>query len=319
MRDTLWLAEKGWGVFCHYLGTAGMAAQDWNRQVEAVDVEVLAHQLASAGAAFFFISLGQGSGHYCAPNATYDQYVGDAESKCSRRDLVSDLYAALQPLGIDLLAYVPADGSWGDAVAREKLGQTSHWSDDPTFYSNKRLPWERYRLPGFQRRWESVCRDWSLRFGSKIKGWWVDGCFGGEDRYPEQAPPNFHTFADALRGGNPDALIAFNPGVAGAVSHVSDDEDFTAGEAANALPVCQGPFVRRRGGHAARFHVLTYLGEDWNKGNPRFPDDLVIGYTQHMNRHGGVITWDVPISAAGCIPEPFLRQLSLLPSLLPAR
>ena len=68
-------------------------------------------------------------------------------------------------------------------------------------------------LPEFQRIWEEVCRDWSLRFGTKVRGWWVDGAYAPKERYPEDEPPNYATYAAALRAGNPDALIAFNTGV----------------------------------------------------------------------------------------------------------
>lgn len=110
MRDTGWLADDRWGVFCHYLTSPETTAEEWNRQVDAFDVAGLARQLASVNAAYFFITVGQGSGHYCAPNETYDAIAGVRPSKCSRRDLISDLYDALHPVGIDLLVYAPADG-----------------------------------------------------------------------------------------------------------------------------------------------------------------------------------------------------------------
>ena len=63
---------------------------------------------------------------------------------------------------------------------------------------------------------------------------------------------------------------------------------------AAALPECLGAWVERNG-HRARYHVLSYLGESWCKGEPRFPDELVVGYTKHVTSKGGVVTWDVPI------------------------
>jgi hypothetical protein len=309
MRNTDWMARCGWGVFCHYLTKTDTSADAWNRQVEAFDVAALARQLQAVHAPYFCITLGQGSGHYCAPNATYDRYAGVRPSKCSKRDLVSDLYEALHPLGIELLVYVPADGSWADHEARRGLGLTAHWCDDKRFDWKPGAQWARYRLPEFQARWEAVCRDWSLRFGRKIRAWWVDGAYAAEFRYPEQEPPNLRTYADALRAGNPDALVAFNPGVHTPVLAYTAHEDFTAGEIAAALPECPGPFVTGPGGHAERYHILSYLGASWCQGLPRFPDELVVGYTRHVREKGGAITWDVPISPAGAIPEPFLAQL----------
>jgi hypothetical protein len=61
-----------------------------------------------------------------------------------------------------------------------------------------------------------------------------------------------------------------------------------------------------------QYHILSYLGEDWGKGSPRFPDEFVVGYTKHVTSHEGVVSWDVPITPDGKIPQAFLSQLKLL-------
>ncbi|MGC9348777.1 MAG: hypothetical protein ACP5JG_11605, partial [Anaerolineae bacterium] len=72
----------------------------------------------------------------------------------------------------------------------------------------------------------------------------------------------------------------------------------------------------RRTINGAQFQVLTFLGHGWCQGPPRFPEELVVGYTRHINDHGGVITWDVPHTETGLIPDAFLRQLERLGRLL---
>lgn len=315
MRDTEWFARLGWGVFCHYLTQPEMSAEEWNRQVDAFDIPGLARQLSSMHAPYFFITLGQGSGHYCAPNETYDRIAGVSPSRCSKRDLISDLYGALHPLGIELLVYVPADGSWADMDARKGLQMTDHWNDGmitdwEAFFGAQ---WVRFRHVQFMRNWEAICRDWSIRFGRKVRGWWVDGCYGLNHRYPEEEEPNFRTFAAALRAGNPDAILAFNAGVKTPVIHGTIHEDYTAGEIAGALPQCPGAFVTGPGGHKDRYHILTPLGSDWGAGErPRFPDEMAYGYTRHITNMGGVITRDVPIRKGGLIPEAFVAQLKYI-------
>ncbi len=321
-RDTEWFARCGWGVFCHYLTSPQTTVDEWNRQVESFDVEALAGQLAGVGARYLFITLGQNSGHYCAPNATYDRYAGVSPSKCSKRDLVSDLYAALQPRGIELMAYVPAHAPASDHEARKGLRMTTNWDDDPKHNWDSGPHWKTYRLPESQRIWEEVCRDWSLRFGRKVRGWWVDGAYAPAERYPEDQEPNYRSYAAALRAGNPDALVAFNTGVHVPVLSATPHEDFTAGELAGDLafggfglgnnpawsnfgPI--NPFVGN-----ARLHVLCFLGEWWGAAPPRFPTELVAGYTRYVNQHGGVVTWDVPISKDGRIPAEFCAQLSAI-------
>ena len=68
------------------------------------------------------LTLGQNSGHYCSPNATYDRIVGIAPSKCSRRDLIADLAKALSARNIRLMVYLPSGAPAADPVARKALG-----------------------------------------------------------------------------------------------------------------------------------------------------------------------------------------------------
>ena len=317
MHDrTEWFAACGWGVFCHYLGAppssdggADLTADAWNSQVDAFDVNGLANQLAEIGAPYFFITIGQNSGHYLAPNATYDHYVGIEPSKCSRRDLVADLYAALNPRGIKLLVYLPSGAPAADPVAVERLGWAWGFEGSwPYAWGTRRTG---ARLATFQLKWEAVVREWSERWGAKARGWWIDGCYFADEMYRHPDAPNFASFAAALRAGNHDSLVAFNPGVLTPVICHTEHEDYTAGEIAQALPECPGPWVERDG-HKARYHVLSYLGESWCRGQPRFPDELAIGYTLHVTGKGGVITWDVPSERSGLIPEPYIRQLEAI-------
>ncbi len=317
-----WFRDAKWGVFNHYLTSASTTADDWNRRVDSFDVNALAAQVASTGAGYYFITLGQGSGHYCCPNATYDNYVGQYPSKCSQRDLVSDLYDALHPYGIQLMAYVPADGSNADPVARQGMKMTAHWSDtDRVIDWNGACgpTWEQFRLPEFQQIWEEICRDWSVRFGDKVRGWWVDGAYAPEERYPDNEEPNYCSFAKSLKAGNPDAIVAFNTGVNVPVVTSSKYDDYTAGELTGDLPVggfgfgdnpdwCNNgpikPMVNQ-----ALFHVFNFLGPWWSASPPRFPTELVVGYSKYVIMHGGVITWDVPVSDTGTIPDAFIEQL----------
>jgi hypothetical protein len=39
---------------------------------------------------------------------------------------------------------------------------------------------------------------------------------------------------------------------------------------------------------------------------------MVIGYTRHVNEHGGVVSWDVPTGRDGLIPDAFMEQLTAL-------
>src|ERR1700690_3617369 len=90
-----WMSAARWGVMNHYLADwiartthEPMTIERWNALVDHFDVDTLAEQLKSAGAAYYQISIGQNSGYYLSPNATYDRLTGIKPGKCSRRDLV---------------------------------------------------------------------------------------------------------------------------------------------------------------------------------------------------------------------------------------
>ncbi|MBN1673215.1 MAG: hypothetical protein JXR37_19375 [Kiritimatiellae bacterium] len=314
--NTDWFKDCGWGVFCHYLGAppssdggAELTAEAWNAQVDAFDAEGLANQLRDVCAPCFFITLGQNSGHYLAPNTTYDNFVGIEPSKCSNRDLVSDLYEALSPHGIRLLVYLPSGAPAADPEAVRRLGW--EWGFEggwPGGWGKRRTG---RRLAEFQRKWEAVIREWSQRWGGKVRGWWIDGCYFADEMYRHDDAPNFRSFAAAMKAGNPAAIVAFNPGVKTPIVCHTEHEHYTAGEVAKALPECPGRWVERNG-HKAQYHILSYLGSNWCRGEPRFPDELVIGYTKHVIANGGVITWDVPIAKNGLIPQAFVQQLRAL-------
>ncbi len=285
-----WMYQARWGVFMHYLAPrADLPAAEWNRLVDGFDVEGLADQLGSAGAGYLIITIGQNSGHYLSPNKTYDSIVGIRPSKCSRRDLVADLSAALARRHIGLMVYLPAGAPDQDQVAMKAL----EWTRGPDRNAN------------FQRKWEQVIAEWSARWGDKVRGWWFDGCYWPNAMYRSCEPPNFSTFAAAARKGNPGSAVAFNPGVFYPIFAESEQEDYTAGEIDDPTRVkCDGRWV-----DGAQFHMLSYLGAGWSHGEPRFTTDRAAEISAEIVRGGGVVTWDVPHGPTGQIPESFMRQL----------
>lgn len=320
--DTTWFRDAQWGVFIHYLGKEGMSSEDWNDQVDAFDVEGLAKQLARVKAPYFFLTLGQNSGHYCSPNAAYDSFVGIEPSKCSRRDLIADMYEALKPHGIRMMAYLPSGAPEDDAAAIERLewtlGTEPEHSKPRHGLHEKGEPWGKCNPPNieFQKKWEAIIREWSLRWGDNVHGWWFDGCYFAEAMYRRPEAPNFESFAASAKAGNPDSLVAFNPGVHTPVIRCTEHEDYTAGEIAAALPVyCSYPWidtVKDGKVDGAQYHILSFLGPAWCASPPRFPDDLAVAYTRYVTGQSGVITWDVPPTKQGLIPDNFLRQLEVI-------
>jgi alpha-L-fucosidase len=312
-----WLRRARWGVMTHYLadwiwsaeaeakqlspeeGRALASVDGWNALVDGFDVEGLADQLAEVGAGYYILSIGQNSGFYLAPNAAYDRIVGHRPSRCSRRDLVSDMADALAKRGIRFIVYLPSGAPAQDATACTAL----EWTNGP------------HPNIAFQRKWEEIVREWSMRWGKKVSGWWFDGCYWPGHMYRGEAP-NFATFAAAARAGNPDSIVAFNPGVYYPIFSMTEQADYTAGEIANPtldtvkearMDSTDGRFDGKADG--VQLHMLSYLGATWGRGEPRFGGPEIVDFTLKVLPYGGAVTWDIPVERNGRLPPEYMRLL----------
>jgi hypothetical protein len=70
--------------------------------------------------------------------------------------------------------------------------------------------------------------------------------------------------------------------------------------------------VERRIAEKATGTALTFLGQTWGMGSPRFSAEQIANWTRKITKAGGAITWDTPIQKNGLIAEPFLKQLGEL-------
>lgn len=329
-----WFRERRWGVFLHYLnGTVNHAAAHgsmgketgWNECVSEFDANRLAAQLHEAGAGYLVFTIMQGSKYMIAPNETYTRLLdGDSEA-CSSRDLIQDLIDALTPYNIPLFLYYTGDGPFADPVAGEKLGVTKDG--------------ERRITPEFVENWTAVLREYSLRYGSGIKGWWIDGmydCF-----YPGADNPDIGRYREAALAGNPDALFSVNfYGCNRSCREVELPDfgkvilgdwyheilpptpycDYTAGEINNfdAYP----PAYDLNG---AVPHVLSFLGipvhpvneaGGWAQPDSKYSPEYMRRYVDCFNRMGGVVSIDCAVYRDGHIND---TQMAVLRALKPVR
>jgi len=315
-----WLYDSAWGLMVEFLAAPAstyyqnLTSDEWQRRVDNYALDRVVQQIVESQARYIIFTIGQSSGHYCSPNATYDAIVGRNPSLLSRRDLVKEMADALAKHDIKTLAYVVSHAPTGDVEACRALRCLPPWQENQW-----RVPEAAYggqppldaRLTEFQLHWEAVVREWSLRWGDSISGWWVDSCQPAPMLYDHPDGPNWNSLAAALRAGNPKSILAFNPGVTWPVLPFSPVEDYSAGEANNLIVGCAPCPVGRFVG-TAQYQVLTYLGEYWGRGNPRFQTPLVVEYTREVLRVGGSMTWDVPYHEDGTLMEPHFKQLLAL-------
>ncbi len=126
-------------------------------------------------------------------------------------------------------------------------------------------------------------------------------------------PPNFETLAAAARAGNPDNMVAFNPGVFFPASPMSPHQDYLAGEINDVeRPLVKTNRVADGLMDGVQVHILSYLGQTWGRGGPRLTTGRVITTVRGVLEHRGAFTWDVPVQTNGVIAEPFMEQLRAL-------
>lgn len=290
--DTDWFKDARYGVFMHFLpGNDRRLAL-----VEQFDVKALAKQLEGMGAKYFVITLGQNSGYFISPNSTYDRITGyRAGERCSKRDLPLDLSAALKPRGIRLMLYLPCQTPNRDARAQKAFGLPQGAADQPIDVA-------------FARKWAGVIQEWSDRYGDKVAGWWFDGGYA-HIRFTEDVA---RIYADAVKHGNPHAIVTFNPGVR-VVRH-TQAEDYTAGELNE--PFDSVPASRWL--DDSQWHALTYLGSNWSRRDTRYPTDRWVKWVRNVVSREGVVTldmgpnWDPKAGPIGSLAGPQVDQVKAI-------
>jgi len=290
--NTDWFSQAKYGVFTHFLpsGQAGL------KQVEQFDAKALAGQLEEMGAKYFVLTLGQNSGYFNSPNAAYEKRTGYAPGeRCASRDLPLDLYRALQPKGIRLMLYLPCQVPNQDARAQKAFGLPQGAKDQPIDLA-------------FAEKWSEVIQDWADRYGDKVSGWWFDGGYAHihfNDAFADR-------YAAAVKHGNPNAIVTFNPGVK--VTRWTKAEDYTAGELNEPLQV----IPTERWLQGSQWHALTYLGDNWGRRNIRFTDDQWVEWARKVTAQQGVLTldmgpnYDATKGPVGSLAEPQVKQVKAI-------
>ena len=219
---TQWFKDSRWGIFVHYLDTvqngenvpnnSRFEKTSWNECVNDFDVELFARQMEEIGAGYVFLTLCQGSRFLCAPNAYFDRLTGYRPGEaCSERDLPMELADALAKYRIPLMLYFTGDGPKLDETAGRAFGTIDGVNPDVK--------------EEFVRKWAEVMKEYAVRYGKKVRGWWIDGCFDYFGYRDELLKP----YRDAALAGNEDAIIAFNDGVVKIDYSVPEIAKMTAG------------------------------------------------------------------------------------------
>jgi len=144
-----------------------------------------------------------------------------------------------------------------------------------------------------------------VRYGDKVCGWWIDGCYRDTTwcnyNYNDEL---LRIYYNAVKKGNPNAVVAFNNGVDHDFVKRNDSiSDFTAGEQVDFTMIPEARFI-----DGAQWHMLAPLGlppegkncyEAWCKPGVKYGGAYLREYIDKVNSHGGVVTVDIWIDQTG--------------------
>jgi hypothetical protein len=168
------------------------------------------------------------------------------------------------------MVYLPCQTPNRDPRAQQAFGLPPGHADQPLDVA-------------FARKWAEVIHEWSARYGDKVCGWWFDGGYANIHFSEEIAG----IYADAVKRGNPKAIVTCNPGIL--LIRYTQAEDYTAGELNDPLEVV--PTSRWVDG--SQWHCLTFLGSYWGERNTRYTTEQWRAWLAKVFAHGGAVTLDV--------------------------
>jgi alpha-L-fucosidase len=326
--STDWFKNAKYGIFVHYFPGAnanitGQAADgSWDVANWNFNAPEFARQVDLAGAKYVVFTIGQSNGYLCTPSSTYEYYCGMSRGGFSPgRDLIKDIANALYPYGIQLIAYYTGSGPYA-ATPYPNPNGNGYINPGTALYTGANTTSAGNAMDAnFRAINNAMLQEWSQRWGSSVSGWWIDGCWVAG--YSGSNVSNLNTLIASCKSGNPNAIVAVNPGV-----------DFT-GKEYEALTVAQdyicGEDVKFRRYPSSRYRTYgtnniqwsttAYLGQDVNgqagtgwarPAASQYINDQLIHYVKHVNDREGVVTIDVAVDGSGNIYSSHLTQMQAL-------
>ena len=286
-----------WGVFTHYLpyiqnnpnhpANQKKGCTSWDACAEDLNVELLAAQLHEMGAGYLMFTLMQGDGYLAAPNAAYNVIAQSATERPCKRDIPGALIKALGKYDIDLYLYFTGDGPYKNPEVGSKFGFTGH---------------HEMVTRDFVEKWSSVLEEYAVRYGDGVKGWWIDGCYkrlGNTDEL-------LQLYVDAVKKGNPNAIVSFNNGTPTALERCFACDDYVAGEREDFDMIPTGRFV-----DGAQSYILAPLGvlpggypyEMWARPGLKHEGWWMRDYVKLVNTNGGVVSIDIMLNRDGSFEQ----------------
>lgn len=258
------------GVMIHYLAEVEVAKS----KLAEFNVEEVVKTIKSVGADYFVFTIGQNTGQYLIDSKALVDICPFYSPRLMGRDVGKELAAALSREGISLFLYLPFRAPQRDKALMECLGDNS-----------ERKP----TTPQFMHAWSQMIREYSLRYGHQLAGWWFDGAYNLDGIDDKQ----WTEFCSATQIGSSFRYVALNPGEG--VKYFSKKQSVCQNYSAGELNLVMSYDFDKADFNAEMSpHILTYLSSKWaRRGLVNFDCRHLSTLTSDINRANGFITVDI--------------------------
>jgi len=191
-----WMKGK-YGLMVHWLAPGpppqkGERIIDLNKAVDNFDIKGFMADFDKTGAEWLIFTIGQNTGFYASPNSVIDSLAGVGHTP--HRDLVLEIAKELKRRGKRFIAYLPCE-----VRGNKSLHKGFSWNTK-----------EGTNQKEFQEKYLRAVREWAVRYGENLDGWWLDGCYTWEIFHNKYVM--WDKWFDACRAGNKNAVVSFNDG-----------------------------------------------------------------------------------------------------------
>ncbi|MBO0930181.1 alpha-L-fucosidase [Fibrella aquatilis] len=330
-----WMKGK-YGLMVHWLAPGppsrkGAHVDDLNKATTNFDIDGFMADFDKTGADWLIFTMGQNTGFYASPNAVIDSLAGSGHTP--RRDLALDIAKAVKKRGKQFIAYLPCE-----VRANKAMHQGFGWNTQPGTDQAE-----------FQKKYLKAIREWAIKFGPNLDGWWFDGCYTW-DAFPNKYM-QWEDWYAASRAGNKNAVITFNDGsfCANSTKPIINSQDYLSGEVevlidgkirlgrkakadGISLFMPKGAYVD---GTQCLYHALLPIDACWEHGTPWDPsqkvpftpvmpkaqdemetpvytDKELIKFVANFTKVGGAVTLNAGIFQEGRLGPKTIKQLKIL-------
>jgi len=329
-----WMKGK-YGLMVHWIAPGplpqkGEHVKDLDKAVDNFDINGFMADFDKTGADWLIFTIGQNRGFYASPNTVIDSLAGFGHTP--QRDLVLEIAKAVKKRGKKFIAYLPCEVK-GNPTMQESFG----WNTQPGTDQAE-----------FQEKYLKAVREWAVRFGQNLDGWWFDGCFFWDEFHNKYM--KWENWYEASRAGNKNAAITFNDGsfcinitkpVVGSYDYLSGETEVLINgkirlggrgkEDGTKLFMPEQAYVE---GTQCLYHALLPIDAFWGHSNPWkawqnvpfipvipkqgemeppvYSDKDLLKFVSDFTKVGGAVTLNVGIFQEGRLGKETIKQLEKL-------